>query len=109
MCALPIFCPDVADDILLSRRQTLDRGFMEVDLACALPSGLLRSHPAFVRCRVLALIDSRCRALNNKQLLRVPSQMRDGLNGRRAGSDNGHPLVRELAQYRSLLDPKRVG
>src|SRR3546814_14750541 len=76
---------------------------MEVDLACALPSGLLRSHPAFVRCRVLALIDSRCRALNNKQLLRVPSQMRDGLNGRRAGSDNGHPLVSELAQYRSLL------
>src|SRR3546814_9661214 len=29
--------------------------------------------------------------------------MSDGLNGRRAGSDNGHPLVSELAQYRSLL------
>ena len=70
----------------------------EVFPALPLPTGLKAAVPVGVRLAVAAQVHGGGGALEDVQGFRVGTEEGNALNGRGAGADDAHPLIRELVQ-----------
>src|SRR3546814_14772533 len=90
--------PDITDRIAGTGHQAFDRGTMKLRLPLLLPAGCEALDPIGIGRWIGANVDARWRALQDMELLRVTTEIRDRLHRRRTVAYERNPLIGQAVE-----------